>query len=114
MTHTIGPWTTTGSYIYGPNDEEIGVAHHIPDSRLIAAGPDMLEALQEAVAANELRPPPYRTQMPKATAIVKLLRDAAASLPDGDGVWTPYHTHTILSGAIAATVMRRSTLKIVP
>ena len=34
---------------------------------------EMLAALKEAVAVNELRPPPYRTRMPLAYALVAKL-----------------------------------------
>lgn len=45
-THTPGPWTTTGSYIYGRNDEDVATVNEIADANLIAAAPMLLAQLK--------------------------------------------------------------------
>ena len=53
--HTPGPWTTHGSHVYAPDKAIIAVVHNpgshesdyplVSNLRLIAAAPEMLEAL---------------------------------------------------------------------
>lgn len=54
--HTRGPWTSDGSHIYAPDGAIIAVVHNpgstaadyplVANGNLIAAGPEMLEALR--------------------------------------------------------------------
>ena len=68
-THTPGPWTVDGNEIFGPQDSgvivarlpEWGILADGPDpaahnARLIAAAPDLLEALQYALERFECIP----------------------------------------------------------
>lgn len=47
MEHTKGPWTTTGHFVYGPNDEEIAELNDAGNGYIIAAAPDLLKALMD-------------------------------------------------------------------
>ncbi len=64
--HTPGPWLVTRQYVVGPRDESdsqgfgmvVGVAdvygeNRNQDAHLIAAAPDLLEALKGAIGALE-------------------------------------------------------------
>ena len=56
MKHTPGPWQQNGSHIYGPDPKRYGIAQLMyadplesdANARLIAAAPELLEALKRA------------------------------------------------------------------
>lgn len=52
MSHTQGPWKVTSNklqcFIDGPNGEEVAQCLGDADARLIAAAPELLEALKSA------------------------------------------------------------------
>lgn len=52
--HTPGPWQVIGSTVYG-NALRARLPHNGADARLIAAAPDLLEALREIADQAEYR-----------------------------------------------------------
>ncbi|UXN70944.1 hypothetical protein N8A98_07075 [Devosia neptuniae] len=68
--HTEGPWHGDGEPVSHPHDAmiviyredgtEIGFAHSREDARLIAAAPDLLEALRDYLFAEEIDDPSVR------------------------------------------------------
>jgi len=50
MTHTPGPWkkSNISPHIYGPQNEYLAICEDPLNSRLIAAAPELLEALKDA------------------------------------------------------------------
>jgi hypothetical protein len=54
--HTPGPWTVDGSYIHGPNGKRFlavaGDGEGQANARLIAAAPELLEALSALYCAG--------------------------------------------------------------
>jgi len=50
MTHTPGPWkkSNISPHIYGPQNEYLAICEDSLNSRLIAAAPELLEALKDA------------------------------------------------------------------
>jgi len=48
--HTPGPWDASGLTVYDTCLDGVASTHTAADARLIAAAPDLLEALEEQVA----------------------------------------------------------------
>lgn len=51
--HTPGPWAWKNEQLFGRDRVSVCASENTPDARLIAAAPDLLEALQEVLAAAD-------------------------------------------------------------
>lgn len=89
--HTPGPWSFNdyGEILCGPEDDQLRIAElapwepqHIPEmtanARLIAAAPEMLEALKEAVTNGEWSEGEQCGDWCISKEVYEMLRDAIA------------------------------------
>ena len=86
LTHTDGPWTAEGVNIYAPAPAT--VRKHIakviygdePDANLIAAAPDLLDALEIAIVSNCTPNPEAMAKCRSAIAKAKGIKTLNAAM----------------------------------